>query len=618
MSKKAKKENVIIEETWWSSHYDNFALPETSALEGDNLTREDVATGTKQITKHTKQAIVEEMSRERTVYMMLENIYQRNPEDPVTSIKQFIADCREKSKNIYHELFAEPTPTGETILENDALARELLNHCLGTRGQEKWFTQTQRTELKELLFELNSDADEGDILSSLMSLMPKSLYGVNKIDLMSKVSILLLLLANSHPEKFAKMDEFFEKQVLIDAMVSGKTFSEAIEEILSYAAAFEAKNAGQIYNYRVDNLFQFARAAQEWLAKISDELIFTSFFTSPVKEWLAKTSEFLWKTPLTDALKKQRAKENNPELSIFQDWYRYVQHNMILFSIPWKTPEDNYLKYMLFTKMYLTKKDEQIREDDFFPYLHDLYDKKITDWSERAKNNISLLLSVLFENGDLKMSDYTKIAQCFPDDVKHEIENSCFLRAWSSQAIKLAEKSNGRIMLRIDGKIDFYNEHGEMICKWVAKLKVKWPSDPKNGLMQWDYKDSNGNKWVPWISYMNWDRAVEELKKQELKLFSESEVDSKIWVFLATLGKDWAEQTHALQILFWAQFSRYWHLDIKKWNFLRSPSLGVDSYLAISIYSDRTVLIIKFNASSVRIHYKHPGRALPFLSFEEC
>ena len=60
--------------------------------------------------------------------------------------------------------------------------------------------------------------------------------------MMMKVSVMIILLAQSHPEKFLKMDEFLEKQVVIDAMLSGKSFSEMIDELFSYSSAFEAKN----------------------------------------------------------------------------------------------------------------------------------------------------------------------------------------------------------------------------------------------------------------------------------------------------------------------------------------------------------------------------------------
>jgi hypothetical protein len=594
----SKKVSLVVKETWWSNEHDNFVIPEAKVPEGDKLNREDVKTSTTTITKHTKSAIVQEMSRERTIHMMLENIYQRNPEDPLAGIKQFVADCHEKTKNVYHELFAEPTPTGETILENDALARELLNYCLGMRWQEKWFTSSQRTELKQLLFELNSDADETDILTNLMSLMPESLHGANKMDLMSKVSILLLFVANSHPEKFAKMDEFFEKQVLIDAMVSGKSFSQAIQEILNYAGAFEAKNTGQVYNYRVDNLFQFAHAAQEWLAKIP---------------------EFLWKTKRTDWLKRQRANKNHPALRLFQDRYEMVQKHMFDFSKQWTSPEQNHQLYVLLTKLYtLQHVAADKKQPSSLIYLSDLgegYQEWVEHADEQVQDYFADLLAKARNKNILNYSKYENISEYFSLEwLQERTEKKELLLVWWAEAVELAEKSEGKIVLRLDRKIDFYDEHGEMICKWLGRLSVGWPSEQGNGLLQGHEKDVKGNKGTHWISYMTWERAMKEVMKQWLKLFSGITISPrKILGLLEILGTNKTKQSQALQVLFWTDFSGYWNPYNKLW-----IKVGLKSYLALSeITSAGNVWTVDYTSTNAACNWFNDDCFLPYLACEE-
>lgn len=235
------------------------------------------------------------------------------------------------SKNVYNELFSSATETGQEVHENEALAREILNHALGTWWRGKQFMQEQRELLKNELFVLNQRYEGDDVFSHLMTMMPASLQWANKVDMMCKVSIMILLVAQSPPEKFAKMDEFLEKQVVIDAMLTWKTFSEMIEELLSYAWTFEAKNMWAIYNYRVDDLFHFARAAKEGLANIP---------------------EFLWQNKLTDALKRQRAKKNDPVLRVFQNWYEKTQQLMQMYQWAHVTDDELYVMYWLANKKY--------------------------------------------------------------------------------------------------------------------------------------------------------------------------------------------------------------------------------------------------------------------------
>jgi hypothetical protein len=92
------------------------------------------------------------------------------------------------------------------------------------------------------------------------------------MDLLAKVSILMLVIAQAHPEQFTHLDEFIEKHIFLDAMLQGKTFSETIEQTLSFAQPFEMKNTGAVYNYRVEDLFTLLYAAKDALGKVPEIL----------------------------------------------------------------------------------------------------------------------------------------------------------------------------------------------------------------------------------------------------------------------------------------------------------------------------------------------------------
>jgi hypothetical protein len=322
--KKETKNHLLNEMMWWEDH-DLFAVQEEWKIDRLSNTPE-----WEKITISIWNEIQKEISREEYIQWLLEKIYSKNEKDPIQWIKSFVKYCLENEKNVYNDLFSKTTGKGQEIIENEALARELLNHCLGTRWRNKWFTQSQRKLLKQELFALNQTHEGDDVFSHFISKMPASLQWVSKDELMCKVSIMMLLVAQSYPEKFAKMDEFLEKQVVIDAMLSGKTFSEMIDELLSYVWAFETKNTWLLYNYRVDDLFVFAHSAKEKL----------------------------WKVPVVEKMTKKRRKQwiekNDHELALMIKWYEELQWSLIYYHNQWFKDKELYTYCKLFTD-YITR-----------------------------------------------------------------------------------------------------------------------------------------------------------------------------------------------------------------------------------------------------------------------
>ena len=180
----------------------------------------------------------------------------------------------------------------------------------------------------------------------------------------------------------------------------------------------------------------------------------------------------------------------------------------------------------------------------------------------------------------------------------------------SGEARKLAEQSNWKIVLRPDGKIDF----PELGIKGMGRLSVEWLTDLENWLVQGDHVDQYNKKWVAWISYMTWERAMKEVAKQGKKLLPANGAGEKVKAFLSTLWNNWAEQSKALQALFWADFSGYWSPNFKGWF-----DVGSFSYLGLSEVNSsggvRTVVVDSSNADQGWLFQKCPQA---FLACEDC
>ncbi len=181
-------------------------------------------------------------------------------------------------------------------------------------------------------------------------------------------------------------------------------------------------------------------------------------------------------------------------------------------------------------------------------------------------------------------------------------------RSW--EARKLEEASNGKIVLRPDGKIDF----PELGIKGMGRLSVEWPTDLEYWLVQWSSMDNNEVKWVPWISYMTWERAMREAAKQGKKLLPANGSEEKTKAFLATLWNNWTEQSKAFQALFWEGFSGFFDMHHKEWF-----NVGFASYVGLSDANGvGNVISLRFSASDSHWGWDNQRCPRPFLACEDC
>ncbi len=71
-----------------------------------------------------------------------------------------------------------------------------------------------------------------------------------KIDIIAKLSILMMFLP------VPRIDEFVEKNIFIDSILQGDSYSVAIKKTMDIALKFEIKNHGINYNYKLEQMME--------------------------------------------------------------------------------------------------------------------------------------------------------------------------------------------------------------------------------------------------------------------------------------------------------------------------------------------------------------------------
>ena len=164
----------------------------------------------------------------------------------------------------------------------------------------------------------------------------------------------------------------------------------------------------------------------------------------------------------------------------------------------------------------------------------------------------------------------------------------------SAEALALAENSDGKIVLRADGKIDF----PQIGVIWVQILH----SNELTDLV-----------WPNWLTYMSREKAQEVAEKKWLTLFTVNEESFSAWAWEEEIDKKIAqpllfqfwtsskEQIDLLHILFWV-------------NILESPTpfcLGL-AYNA----NNGLVRTICWDSIDTAWYLHYRGVIVPFLAFE--
>lgn len=185
----------------------------------------------------------------------------------------------------------------------------------------------------------------------------------------------------------------------------------------------------------------------------------------------------------------------------------------------------------------------------------------------------------------------------------------------SPEARVLEKNSNGKIVLRLNAQWKPVIDFPQIGIVGAMRLCSTEESNPEKGIVQGDFEDQYNSKGVAWLTYFTWEKAQQEAKKQNLKLFGASEAEQKTKQLLEQLWTNGNEQSKALQTLFWTDFSGYWHPFNKKW----TTEAGSVAYLGVSeVNQFGNVFAMGWNRYDANWYRNYQHSPQPFLVFEEC
>lgn len=543
--------------------------------------------------------IHEDLQRENYIKVVLENLYKKyETGQPTKNMYELLVSyC---SRPDYAELFWDDEG-GESVdnkggIKNDQptnnhvtdtqLMRELLNHCLGRRGRNKWFPEQERKRLLHAYAEITWW--EKSVRDVLKAIYPGGVKTTEQVHLLTTITVLMTIM----PEQFAHIDKFVEQDLFLDAILSGKSAEHTLTEMLQFASTIEMKNTGAVFNYRIDNLFDLLYAAD-----------------------IAR-----------------RKPKNSPERAArnyFEERYSYIQPQLRVFLKGWHS--DLYEMYVLLTNLYI--RDGWLpNESAAYHYLRDIAEQEINvdavsqtiggiakyiDWMYASEHRVETIYppkNLPFSKGfALTYITEQYIRRYYPSLMQE------FLAVRRSpEAIALSQESNGTIVLRMDGFIDFYSKDGRFVCKGAGLLKSTSPSEvhwdviaryfkqnpqyvtsriePHSRIVHSNYNDIENKQWMHWYTYFMPKAAVwaeQEADIQQLTTLSLAGAK-----FLRDiLGDTDAQRKHTLDILFGTKRSGCMdyctdtQLAASKWNprVWKRKHVWTRSYMIVSVHPDNMV-----------------------------
>ena len=615
--------NQLLKEMMWWEYHELFAVPEEERIDLLGNTPE-----WEKVTLSVWNEIQKEISREEYIEWLLEKVCLQSGRGPIQWIVSFVHYCLENEKKGYHDLFSQTTEKGQEVIENSALARELLNHSLGERWRNKWFSEKQRDVLKNELYVLNKTHEVDDVFSHLISMMPASMSWLDKQDIIMKVSVMMVLLAYSYPEMFVKMDKFLEKQVIVDGMIAWKAFNEMIDELVWYAPALESKNTGAIYNYRVDDLFQFAHEAKEILSQV------------PALEKITKRRQKKWVNENSHYLEVMYARYEKVQRQ-FKDWALFGMNDSELYTMFIMLTNqfyahENYCKNWVFLRSTIEaqisgwdcfedpKYGEYAKNND--SGLSDVWKRTGLDyllWLTKIDVDLNIVKSLFIKiqrtvmrsgctlNTEQKIF-YDHCLEMIQSAGDEEMKNTILKSIRTEEQLLLVEWSEWRIKLRIDGKIDFYDEKWEAIALWAeilmpTKLKNFWKVR-KTTVMRWWSKG-----WKTIVCYMNDWEAIKEAKNQKKKFLPPDQIEEKINKIIQTLRSASVQPYEAFQLLFRSEYT--WWYDSHPGLYMGDPYFYWRGFMSIIWLDPYKFNILSWNNNE--IFQKTSVGDYPYLVFDE-
>ncbi len=227
-------------------------LPQIDYPEIENYSDEDLKWSmTTNVWKEIQQALDEDA---RLDYLA-ERIVKDWKEHPFSKLLSHIQERAEKVDR--NALFDEGG--SEVVTKtNEPLVLALVERLLWNIGRKHSLPDSERAELLSYRFE--KIKDQKNPMEIVQAFYPKleqeAMSQTKKLEILTKVSILMMILP------VPKVDEFIERNIFIDKMLQWADFKTTVDYTLESSLQFEIKNHGINYNYRIEEFINFLENAK--------------------------------------------------------------------------------------------------------------------------------------------------------------------------------------------------------------------------------------------------------------------------------------------------------------------------------------------------------------------
>ncbi len=228
-------------------------LPQIDYPEIENYSDEDLKWSmTTNVWKEIQQALDEDA---RLDYLA-ERIVKDWKEHPFSKLLSYIQERAEKVDR--NALFDEGE--SEVVTKtNEPLVLALVERLLWNIGRKHSLPDSERAEL--LSYRYEKIKDQKNPMEIVQAFYPKleqePISQAKKLEILTKVSILMMILP------VPKIDEFIERNIFIDKMLQWANFKTAVDYTLANTLQFEIKNHGLSYNHRTEAFVAFLENAKK-------------------------------------------------------------------------------------------------------------------------------------------------------------------------------------------------------------------------------------------------------------------------------------------------------------------------------------------------------------------
>ncbi len=239
--------------------------------------------------------------------------------------RKLLAYVFQKAKRINRNEFSNKGTTKPTEEINHQFALMIVERILWVVGRKYKIPQREKDDL--ISYRYRQTKDQKNPMEIVQAFYPKleqeAMSQTKKLEILTKVSILMMILP------VPKVDEFIERNIFIDKMLQWADFKTAVDYTLKSSLQFEIKNHGHNYNYRIEEFINFLENAKNlvinkprWVKWVKEAI-----FLAAQGPWIGPSvlSNYQWRYDATQRRLKAMQELGATDAQLYNA-YLYVSH----------------------------------------------------------------------------------------------------------------------------------------------------------------------------------------------------------------------------------------------------------------------------------------------------